>query len=523
MGQWLVGDILERSVLLYGDRTAVIEGDLRRTYAETSARIRSLAAGILSLGIEPGQHIGILASNSHRYFETYFAAHYAGTPLAPLNFRLSGPELEFIINDGELRALLVGPEYLELLESFRERLPKLEHVIVLAESASEGMHAYEALVGGNEPLTAAAREWREDDMINLCYTGGTTGLPKGVMLSQRNVVSNSQHIQMTFAFEEPDVWLHAAPMFHLADAWACYSVTAAGGAHAFIPGFAPDAFLAVVQECQVTATILVPTMINFVVNHPGVRDYDLSSLRALLFGASPMPTDRILAARDIFGPILAQAYGMTETAPLLTAQRLEWLDYDTPEGIERLASCGRQVQGVAVRVVDEDGVPVPPGGTGEVVARGPNVMLGYWNRPEETAAVLRDGWMHTGDVARIDEQGFIYIVDRSKDMIVSGGENVYTTETEGALYEHAAVLEAAVFGIPDDRWGEAVHAAVVLREGAGATESDLIEHCRSLIAGYKCPKSVEFHETPLPKSGAGKILKTALRAPWWEGYERGVN
>lgn len=360
-------------------------------------------------------------------------------------------------------------------------------------------------------------------MINLCYTGGTTGLPKGVMLSQRNVVANAQHIQMTFAFEEPDVWLHAAPMFHLADAWACYSVTAAGGAHAFLPAFAPEAFLQVVRDARVTATILVPTMINFVVNHPTVRDYDLSSLRALLFGASPMPTDRILAAREIFGPILAQAYGMTETAPLLTAQRIEWLDYDTPEGIERLASCGRQVQGVAVRVVDENDVPVPPGGTGEIVARGPNVMLGYWNRAEETAAVLRDGWMHTGDVARIDEQGFIYIVDRSKDMIVSGGENVYTTETEGALYQHAAVLEAAVFGIPDERWGEAVHAAVVLREGATATETELVEHCHALIAGYKCPKSVEFHDTPLPKSGAGKILKTNLRAPWWEGYERGVN
>ena len=360
-------------------------------------------------------------------------------------------------------------------------------------------------------------------MINLCYTGGTTGLPKGVMLSQRNVVSNSQHIQMTFAFEEPDVWLHAAPMFHLADAWACYSVTAAGGAHAFIPGFAPDAFLAVVQDCRVTATILVPTMINFVVNHPTVGDYDLSSLRALLFGASPMPTDRILAAREIFGPILAQAYGMTETAPLLCAQRIEWLDYDTPGGIERLASCGRQVQGVAVRVVDEDDAPVHAGGTGEIVARGPNVMLGYWNRPEETAEALRGGWMHTGDVARIDGQGFIYIVDRSKDMIVSGGENVFTTETEGALYEHPAVLEAAVFGIPDERWGEAVHAAIVLREGATATEGDLVEHCHALIAGYKCPKSVEFHDTPLPKSGAGKILKTNLRAPWWEGYERGVN
>ncbi|MYI86429.1 MAG: long-chain fatty acid--CoA ligase [Dehalococcoidia bacterium] len=360
-------------------------------------------------------------------------------------------------------------------------------------------------------------------ITTLSTPGAPPGLPKGVMLSQRNVVANAQHIQMTFAFEEPDVWLHAAPMFHLADAWACYSVTAAGGAHAFIPAFAPDAFLQVVQDHRVTATILVPTMINFVVNHPTARDYDLSSLRALLFGASPMPTDRILAAKELFGPILAQAYGMTETAPLLTAQRIEWLDYDTPEGIGRLASCGRQVQGVAVRVVDENDVPVPPGGTGEIVARGPNVMLGYWNRPEETDAVLRDGWMHTGDVARIDGQGFIYIVDRSKDMIVSGGENVYTTETEGALYQHAAVLEAAVFGIPDERWGEAVHAAVVLREGASATETDLIEHCHALIAGYKCPKSVEFHETPLPKSGAGKILKTNLRAPWWEGYERGVN
>ncbi len=523
MGQWLVGDILERTVLLYGDRTAVIDGGVRRTYAETSERIRSLAAGILATGVEPGQHIGILANNSHRYFETYFAAHYAGTPLAPLNIRLSGPELEFIINDGELRTLLVGPEYLDLFESFRDRLPLLDHVILLADEAPAGMHAYEALVAANDPLPSPARDWGEDDMINLCYTGGTTGLPKGVMLSQRNVVANAQHIQMTFAFEEPDVWLHAAPMFHLADAWACYSVTAAGGAHAFLPAFAPEPFLQVVQEARVTSTILVPTMINFVVNHPAARDYDLASLRALLFGASPMPTDRILAARDLFGPILAQAYGMTETAPLLCAQRLEWLDYDTPEGIERLASCGRQVQGVAVRVVDDAGESVPPGGTGEIVARGPNVMLGYWKRPEETAEALRGGWMHTGDVARIDEHGFIYIVDRSKDMIVSGGENVFTTETEGALYEHPAVLEAAVFGIPDDRWGEAVHAAVVLREGAAATDADLIEHCHTLIAGYKCPKSIEFHDTPLPKSGAGKILKTALRGPWWEGYERGVN
>ena len=519
----LVGDLLEHAALLYGDRVATVDGETRYTYRETSARVRSLAAGLLALGLEPGAHIGILANNSHRYFETYFAAHFAGTPLSPLNIRLSANELKFIINDGELRALIIGPEYLALFESFRDGLKTLEHVIVLADDVPAGMHAYESLVASNDPLPAAAREWREEDMINLCYTGGTTGLPKGVMLSQRNVVSNAQHCQMTFGFAESEVWLHAAPMFHLADAWACYAVTVLGGTHTFVPTFAPETFMRMVQEADVTATIIVPTMVNFVVNHPNVRDYDLSSLRVLLFGASPMPTDRILAAKELFGPILCQAYGMTETAPLLTAQKLEWLDYESDAGIERLASCGREVAGVSVRVVDADDVPVAPGGVGEVVARGPNVMLGYWRRPEESAEALRNGWMHTGDVARIDPEGYIYIVDRSKDMIVSGGENVFTTETENALYEHPAVLEAAVFGIPDERWGESVHATVVERERGTATEADLIEHCRSLIAAYKCPKSVALHDQPLPKSGAGKILKTDLRAPYWEGFEKAAN
>ena len=523
MTSLLVGELLEHAALLYGDRVATVDGATRHTYCESSVRVRSLAAGLLALGLEPGAHIGILANNSHRYFETYFAAHYAGTPLAPLNIRLSAKELEFIINDGELRALLIGPEYLELFESFRGGLETLEHLIVLADEAPAGMHPYESLIASHNPLPAAAREWREEEMINLCYTGGTTGLPKGVMLSHRNVVANAQHVQMTFAFAESDVWLHAAPMFHLADAWACYAVTALGGTHTFLPAFTPESFMRTVQDEGVTATILVPTMINFVVNDPHVDDYDLSSLRVLLFGASPMPTERILAAKELFGPILCQAYGMTETAPLLTAQKLEWLDYESDEGLARLASCGREVVGVSVRVVDADDVPVAPGGVGEVVAHGPNVMLGYWRRPEETAAALRNGWMHTGDVARIDAEGYIYIVDRSKDMIVSGGENVFTTETENALYEHPAVLEAAVFGIPDERWGEAVHAAVVLREGESATDADLIEHCRTLIAAYKCPKSVALQAEPLPKSGAGKILKTDLRAPYWEGFEKAVN
>ncbi len=519
----LVGDILERAERLYGGRLAVVDGETRYTYAEAGRRIRRLAAGLLGLGLPAGAHIAILANNSHRYYETYFAAHYAGMPLAPLNIRLAGEELAFIIRDGDIRALLVGPEYLPLLAEFRDRLPDLRHVIVLDDTAPAGDHTYESLIEGSAPLAAAARDWAEDDLINLCYTGGTTGRPKGVMLTQRNVVSNAEHVQMTFPFSEDDVWLHVAPLFHLADAWACYVMTMAGATQVCVPGFTPDGFLEAVQAEGVTATILVPTMINFVVNHPQVRDYDVSSLRLILFGASPMAVDRIQAARALFGPVLCQAYGMTETAPVLTAQRLEWLDYDTPAGIERLASCGREVMGVRLRIADAAGADVAPEGVGEIIVRGPNIMAGYWKRPQETAEALRDGWMHTGDIARMDADGFVYIVDRAKDMIISGGENVFTTEVENALYEHPAVLEAAVIGIPSERWGEAVHAIVVLRPGATATEADLVSFCHDRIAGYKCPKSVDFHSEPLPKSGPGKILKTELRKPFWAGRDTAVH
>ena len=523
----LVGDILEHAVTLYGEQTALIDGDRRFTYREASARVRRLAAGLGDLGIPAGAHIGILANNSFRYWEIYFATHYAGTVLAPLNIRLSAAELEFIMRDGEIRALFVGPEYVDLLNQFRPNLPDLEHVILVSDDPTvptvpADILPYEAVLA-DAPLRTPARAWREDDMINLCYTGGTTGRPKGVMLTQRNVVSNAEHVQMTLSFREDDRWLHVAPMFHLADAWACYSITNVGGTHVFLPGFTPVGFMETVQRARVTCAILVPTMINFVVNHPQVRDFDFSSLRLLLFGAAPMPPDRILAAREIFGPILCQAYGMTETAPVLTAQRLEWLDYDSEAGLARLASCGREIPGVRVRVVDAAGNDVGPGGFGEIIARGPNVMAGYWRRPEETAAALQDGWMQTGDVATIDEDGYIFIVDRAKDMIISGGENVYSTEVENALYEHPAVLEAAVIGIPDEQWGEAVHAVVVLREGAAATADDLIQHCHGLIAGYKCPKSVAISTEPLPKSGPGKILKTEIRQPYWQGRGRQVN
>jgi long-chain acyl-CoA synthetase len=521
----LLRDVLSHAVKLHGEKVAIIDGDIRYTYRQASERIHRLASGLLGLGLQPGDNIAILANNSHRYFETYFVADIAGMPLAPLNIRLAAHELEFILNDGDIKALILGPEYIDLYNQFKAGTPGLQHVILTEGDAPAGMASYESLVSNSAPLARSVREWNEEDMIDLCYTGGTTGLPKGVMLSQRNVVSNAQHAYQTMKFGENDVWLHVAPMFHLADAWACYTLTMAGGSHVFIPGFAPVATLSAIQQYRVTKTILVPTMINFLINFPELKNYDTSSLDTMLFGASPMAVDRIQAAVKAFGPILCQAYGMTETAPLLTSMSRGWTTFDGSEqDNRRLASCGRQVAGVTVRVVDEQtGEDVKPGQVGEIVARGPNVMLGYWKREQETADALRGGYMHTGDLATVDKDNFVYIVDRSKDMIISGGENVYSTEVENALYEHPDVLEVAVIGIPDERWGEAVLAIVVPRPNTSPTESALLEHCRSLIAGYKCPKQIVFQDDPLPKSGPGKILKTELRKPYWKETAKQVN
>lgn len=521
----LLRNVLEHAVKLYGDKVAIIDGDSRYTYRQASDRIHRLASGLLGLGLQPGDHIAILANNSHRYYETYFVADIAGMPLAPLNIRLAAHELEFILNDGEIKALILGPEYVSLYEQFKDRTPMIEHVVLTDGGPMAGMVGFEHLIETSQPLHHSVRDWSENDMLNLCYTGGTTGLPKGVMLSQRNVVSNAEHAYQTMKFDEDDVWLHVAPMFHLADAWACYTLTLAGGVHVFIPGFQPQLTLEAIQGHGVTKTILVPTMINFLLAYPELEKYNLRSLDTLLFGASPMPVDRIQAAVKAFGPVLCQAYGMTETAPLLTAMNKKWTKFDgSPEDNRRLASCGREVAGVTVRLVNpETDEEVKPGEVGEIIASGPNVMLGYWKREKETAEALRGGFMHTGDLATIDDQNYFYIVDRSKDMIITGGENVYSTEVENALYEHPDVLEAAAIGIPDEKWGEAVLAIVVPREGSSPTAESIIEHCHGLIAGYKCPKQVVFRKEPLPKSGPGKILKTELRKPYWAGEERGVH
>ncbi len=520
----LIRDVLSHAVTLYPDRVALVDGERRLTYRETSERVHRLASALLDLGLRPNDHIAVLANNSLQYWETYYVADAAGMPLAPLNTRLAAKELEFILNDCDVKALFLGPEFVTLYEEFRAAVPGLQHVIAMGGPAADDMHEYESLVSRAEPLAKSVREWAEDDMVNICYTGGTTGLPKGVMLTHRNVVSNAQHAIVFSKFDENDAWLHVAPMFHLADAWAVYAITLVGGMHVFVPAFSPAATLDAIQRHRVTKTLLVPTMINMIVNWPDTHSYDVSTLDLLIYGASPMPVDRLLGAVKIFGPILIQAYGQTESSPFLTIWNKSWLKFDGNDTeIHRLQSCGRQVGGVRVRVVNANDEDVTAGEFGEVIARGPNIMKGYWNRPNETAAALRGGWLRTGDVATIDEDNFVYIVDRAKDMIISGGENIYSTEVENAIFEHSAVLEAAVIGIPDERWGEAVLAIVVTKEGMSVSPDEIIEHTRRLIASYKVPKQVIVRSEPLPKSGPGKVLKTELRKPFWGEQAKNVN
>jgi long-chain acyl-CoA synthetase len=343
------------------------------------------------------------------------------------------------------------------------------------------------------------------------------------MLSQRNFVENGYHVMAHLALREGDVYLHAAPMFHLADGWATYAFTGVGSTQTYVRGFEPRAVLAAIERERVTMTVLVPTMINALINHPDAATRDLSSLRYLLYGASPIAESVLRRAMDVLGCDFTQAYGMTEAAPILTLLLGDDHRHDGSErAVRRLRSAGRPVLGVEVRVVDLDDQDVPTGEVGEVLARGANMLAGYWNRPEETAEALRGGWYHSGDLATLDEDGYLYIVDRKKDMIVTGGENVYSVEVEDALAAHPAVLECAVIGVPDEHWGEAIHAVVALKSGQAASEDELVAHCHARIAGYKCPKSIAFVEA-LPKSGAGKVLKRELREPHWAGRERLVH
>jgi acyl-CoA synthetase (AMP-forming)/AMP-acid ligase II len=517
-----IWQILDHAARFYERQEAFVCGNLRLTYAQAWERVRRLAAGLLAAGLQPGDRIGVLMLNCHRYAELHFAADYAGLVLTPINHRLAPAEVAYILNHSEASALVIALEFGPTYDACAAELATVRQVIWSEADPKRPAVCYEEQIAANAPAGGPARERGDNDLAQLYYTSGTTGTPKGAMLSEGNVTGMAMLNAVSIRLTADDVCLRCAPAFHLADSWTNFAVTLVGGRHIILPGFEPRACLEVMQRERITVTTLVPTMINALLNLPDLDTFDVSSLRTIVYGASPMPGDRLRAALQAFPCEFIQWYGMTEAYPGATQISSRELDLDgPPEVARRLLSCGRQCAGVQVRVVNELDKDVAPGEVGEIAIKGPNVMLGYWKRPEATAAALRNGWMHSGDGATVDDDGYMYIVDRLKDMIISGGENVYSTEVENVLYQHPAVLECAVIGVPDEHWGERVHAVVALRAGAAATEAEIIGYTRSQIAHFKCPRSLEFVEA-LPKTGSGKIQKAALREPFWAGQERRV-
>ncbi|MEM9315380.1 MAG: long-chain fatty acid--CoA ligase [Pseudomonadota bacterium] len=494
--------------------------DREQDWATMADRVARLAGALRDLGVEPGDRVAILSINRDRYLEYFFAVWWAGAAVVPMNTRWSPSESAYALKDAGAKILFVDEAFSPSLADILEGTD-VEKSIFLGEGAIPvNCLDYEDLVAAGSPCEDAGRAG--EDLAGLYYTGGTTGFPKGVMLSQRALWFNNISMGQAFRTVKGDVFLHAAPMFHLADGAFSGAATVAGICHAFLPSFDPLSLMNVIEEKGVTQSVLVPTMLGMLVNHPEFQADRLGSLRSVAYGASPMPGGLMQQLLDLLPWVnWVQGYGQTEMAPIISLLPSENHVLEGPHA-GKLRSAGKVAMGVEVRICDEAGADLPNGEVGEIVTRSPGAMTGYWNRPEQTAEILRDGWVHTGDGAYRDDDGFIFIVDRLKDMIVSGGENVFSAEVESALSTHPAVEAVAVIGIPDDTWGEVVHAIVILKSDSEASEEDLTEHCKSLIASYKCPRSYTYRNEPLPLSGAGKVLKTELRKPFWEGQERGV-
>ncbi|HEX7444378.1 MAG TPA: AMP-binding protein [Acidimicrobiales bacterium] len=488
-----------------------------RSFAEHLDRVGRTVGALRSLGIGRGDRFAVLALNSPEYLELYHAAYLGAGVINPLNLRFAPKELVHVLRDSGTTTCFVDGIFAPVIEAVREEAG-LEHVVRIGSGDAPHTATYDGLLAASDP--AIPDEGEESDPVVLMYTGGTTGLPKGVLLDQRAEMLNLTHIMMVRPVDDATVNLLQTPMFHAASMFGIIGGPAFGAHTVILPMFEPGATMAAIDTYRPTDTVMVPTMIGLTMAHPDFRPERLSSLRELVYGASPMPRDLLDRILGLYPDVnLWQGYGMTECCAILTLLGPD----EHRRGGDLLASAGRAVPGVELSIRDELGREVARGQAGEVCARGGNFMVEYWHQPEATAEAFRDGWYHTGDAGYLDDGGYLHLVDRVKDMIVTGGENVYSIEVENALASHPAVLQVAVIGIPHATWGEQVHAVVVLVPGADVGADELITHSREWIAGYKVPKSVEFRDEPLPLSGAMKVLKRELRDPYWEGQERRIN
>ncbi|HEX9223890.1 MAG TPA: long-chain-fatty-acid--CoA ligase [Candidatus Acidoferrales bacterium] len=505
-------------------KTAVVCKDLRFTYAQFAERACRLAGALRKTGVKPGERVAFLSMNCHRLLEAYYGVLEAGAVLLPLNIRLAPHELAYILNDAGAKVLFLEKQFLEMADSFRQTLSRVQSFILLDERPQTNWllpQNYEELLAAAAPYRADIMSFDENSTAELFYTSGTSANPKGVMLTHRNIYLHGLNVCLALHLSGDTVELHTIPLFH-ANGWGiAQALTFMGGTHVMLQRFDPAEVFRLIERERVRTFALVPTMATALVNCPERANFDLSSLERITIGGAASSPTLVLEVERKLGCCCFSGYGLTETSPMLTLSRMKsGVHWEGEQRYAGQAMTGYAVGGVEIRVVDANDKDVPHDGKtiGEIIARSDGVMEGYWQQPEATAQAMRGGWFHTGDMATINENGYVLIVDRAKDIIVSGGENISSLDLEKTLAAHPGVYEAAVIPVPDEKWGEVPKALVVLKPDAKATEGELLEFCRSRLAHYKCPRSVEFLLS-LPKTGTGKILKKELRKKYWAGQE----
>jgi fatty-acyl-CoA synthase len=520
---------LHRAAAEYGRKVGVVCGDHRLTYLDFADRVHRLTGALQAKGIQPGDRVAFLSFNCHRLLEGYYGVPQAGAAVLPLNVRLAPEELRYILDHSGTRAVFFAPEFLPVAEQLAQTANGVEWWVPLEPCTASGWadpRCYDELLAAAKPAPADWTRFDENAIAELFYTSGSTGRPKGVMLSHRTLYLHALYVLISLACDDTVVELHTIPLFH-ANGWGrAHTVTFIGGRHVMAKRFDPVWVLETIQKEKVTGFSMVPTMATALVHVPGLRNYDRSSLRFVFLGGAASSVGLVRSVEEALGCRALVGYGLTETSPVLSVaaikSTLEGLDDD--QRLERQAMTGCAIPGVEMRVVDEKGREVPRDGQsiGEVVARSDVVMDGYWNEPQATRDLMMGDWLRTGDMAVWDKDGYFLVVDRKKDIIISGGENISSIEIEKVLVSHPAVYEAAVVAVPDEKWGEVPKAFVSLKPGAKAAETELQDFVRARLAGFKVPKSVEFIDA-LPKGATGKILKRALRDPHWEGMAKQVH
>jgi acyl-CoA synthetase (AMP-forming)/AMP-acid ligase II len=509
-----LADIVRHHAAAQPAQIALSFADRDTSYGELDRRASQVANGLVAAGVGPDTRIAVLDKNHDSFFEIWFGAAKAKAVLVPVNWRLAPPEIAYVINDAKAEVLFIGAEFGDTVAQIRDRLTSVREIIV----TDRDYPAWRDRQSAADPHIPEAG----GDVCVQMYTSGTTGHPKGAQLTNDNLMAlltaTTGDRLPGLDWQPGDVSLVVMPLFHIAGSGYGLFGLYVGARNVLLREVVPQQILDAIGRYRVTKILLVPAVILFLLQCPGIREADLSSLQFVLYGASPIPLELLRNAIAVFKCGFAQVYGLTETTGAITYLAPE--EHAHPD-TERLQSCGCAMHGVEIQIVDASGKALPPRQVGEIVCRSARVMKGYWNLPEETAGAIRGEWFHTGDAGYLDEDGYLYIYDRVKDMIVSGGENIYPAEVESALYGHPAIADVAVIGVPDERWGEAVKAIVVKKPGAEVGESDIIAHARERIAGYKVPKSVDFAEA-LPRNPSGKVVKRELREPYWRGETRRV-